>query len=171
MIEPHEFVDDGSGAGCDVCPLVRVHPVHVAAAPPPAREMNAVGSDTGRVMVAAPPTSVLGALTTNATGHRRIIFDAVTDAGARGVTSIEAAAMLPPTRQGGPQVSNRTASRLGELWEEGLVTIARERGSCRLGVCRRHHKPDDVHRASAPCDVHGKPLTRDGASIWVRTAS
>jgi hypothetical protein len=129
-------------------------------------EANAVGSPTGRIAREAPETSVRAALTVKAGSHREIIAAALVRAD-NGLTSIEAAALLPLTAQHTPQVSNRSASRLGELWEEGRATILRQRGACVLGECWLHEKPQYVHRPTAPCDRHGKPLSRGGASIWV----
>jgi hypothetical protein len=139
------------------------------AVPNPA-EMNAVGSPTGRVARDAPETSVDAARAVGAKGQRATVLRALRAAGADGLTSIEAAAIMPPTRQGGPQVSNRAVSRLGELWEAGEAYVARERGRCVLGKCRPHRKLErDPHKPTAPCEMHGKPLTRDGASIWRAT--
>lgn len=134
-----------------------------------AATMNADRSPTGRVARDAADTSVAAATRTRAPSHRWIILRALALAGERGLTSIEAAAALPPTRHGGPQVSNRSASRLGELWELGAAAILRERGSCVLGSCHPHDKPQAVHRPTARCDVHGRAVTRDGASVWVVT--
>lgn len=148
-------------------PPVEVDPPrHLAAVPETPAEMNAVGSPTGRVDREAPETSVGAARSTGAKGQRALLHRELFDAGIEGLTSIEAAALMPLTRQGGPQVSNRAASRLQELWEEGRAYIARERGRCVLGECRPHDKPRHIHRPTADCTLHGKPLTRDGASIW-----
>jgi hypothetical protein len=75
--------------------------------------------------------------------------------------------LLPATRQGGSQVSNRSASRLDELWEAGEVAVLRQNGVCVLGQCQQHKKPDVVHRPTATCWGHGEPVTRDGANVWV----
>jgi hypothetical protein len=133
----------------------------------PAASANAVGSLTGRVARNAPPASMAAAHRAGAAGHRQIIARLLVEAGAYGVTSIEAAAALPLTAQGGAQVSNRSASRLGELWEAGIATVARRHGACAIGVCQPHSKPATVHRPSAPCDVHGEPITRAGAAVWI----
>jgi len=77
-------------------------------------------------------------------------------------TSIEIAEAIPQIK-----VSNRAASRLGELWEEGRAAIVRERGVCVLGECRPHNKPHIIHKPTAPCGIHGKPKTRSGASLWM----
>jgi hypothetical protein len=129
--------------------------------------MNAVGSPTGRVSAEPPATSVAAARRTNAGGHREILHEALVDRGALGLTSIEAAAKLPPTAQGGAQVSNRSSSRLGELWEEGRAAVLRENGVCVLGFCHGHDKPRVVHRPQAHCETHGRPRTRSGAAVWV----
>jgi hypothetical protein len=134
--------------------------------PQPAASMNRVGSPTGRVERDAPDTSRQAAARTRAPAHRAIVLAALDHVGDAGMTSIEVAAILPLTRQGGPQVSNRAASRLGELWEAGQAYIVRERGHCTIGACHPHRKPTIIHKPSAPCETHGKPLTRDGAAIW-----
>lgn len=174
IVTDHPFIPDPGGEpeDCFSCPLPKAHKVHTAAepeTPPTPAEMNAVGSPTGRVRAAPVETSIDAAVRTNATGHRGIILAALREAGEKGLTSIEAAAVLPPTAQGHPQVSNRSASRLGELWEQGDATILREHGLCTLGVCVPHVKPDAPHRPTAACATHGKPVVRDGASIWVVT--
>lgn len=164
----HAFEADDLG-DCQHCPLPAKHPTHNVPEPlpPTAAEMNAVGSPTGRVREGSPETSVDAAVRTDATGHRGIILNGLREAGERGLTSIEAAAILPLTAQGHPQVSNRSASRLGELWEAGHAAILRQQGTCALGVCQPHSKPDAPHRPTAACPVHGKAVTRDGASVWV----
>jgi hypothetical protein len=133
---------------------------------PPAT-MNAVDSPTGRVMRDAPDSSVVAAVSFDTRSHRYAAKCALADAGFRGMTSIEVARILPRGRDGHPQNSNRASSRLGELWEAQVATIKRERGVCVLGVCHPHSKPGIVHRPSAPCDLHGKPLKRDNANIWL----
>lgn len=145
-------------------------PDHHSHALPPAATMNATGSPTGRVTRDAPDTSRRAAQAVRAPGHRQIIAQALLTAGTAGLTSIEAAAALPYTRHGGPQVSNRSASRLGELWEAGQATIRRQWGVCVLGVCHPYNKPAVVHRPSASCPVHGPAVTRDGAAVWVAVA-
>lgn len=157
-----------SGSWCRLCdsrgiPVADREPY---AAPRPA-EMNAVGSPTGRVRSDAPATSVAAARVTPARGHREIIHARLVERGALGLTSIEAAALLPATAQGGAQVSNRSASRLGELWEEGRAAVLREAGVCEVGVCHPHDKPRVVHRPTAECPVHGAIRTRSGASVWI----
>ena len=137
------------------------------AEPGEAAALNATGSPTGRAASVAAPASLTAAKATRAGTHRGIIYDHLVTAGSHGMTSIEAAAVLPLTAQGGPQVSNRAASRLSELWEEGRITVLRRHGTCALGVCHPHAKPAAPHRPMAPCTVHGAPVTRDGAAIWV----
>ena len=132
-----------------------------------AAEYNKDYSATGRITTDAADTSVDAASSFSVESHRQIILDALDDAGGSGLTSIEAARYLPLTAQGTPQVSNRSASRLQELWERRSAAIAREHGRCVLGVCHPHHKPDTVHKPTADCDRHGKPLRRGGASIWI----
>jgi hypothetical protein len=148
-----------AGASCRLCdhrgvPQSQREPY---VAPAGAAAMNAVGSPTGRVTSDAPETSVSAARRSNAGGHREIIHAALVQRGPLGLTSIEAAARLPATAQGGAQVSNRSASRLGELWEEGRAAVLRERGVCVLGECHGHAKPQVVHRPQAACEVHGRP--------------
>lgn len=142
-------------------------PRRLRAVPETPVEMNAVGSPTGRVDRDAPETSVDAARAVGAKGQRALLHRALFNAGAEGLTSIEAAALMPLTRQGGPQVSNRAASRLQELWEEERAYIARERGRCVLGQCHPHEKERRrPHKPTAACETHGRPLTRGGASIW-----
>ena len=81
-----------------------------------AAEFNATGSPTGRISRDASSTSVHAATTVNAPSHRAIILDALVRFGP--LTSIELAHLMPLTRQGTPQVSNRSSSRLGELWRK-----------------------------------------------------
>lgn len=162
----HRFVSDLIGLCLD-CNRPEPDPVHQ---PRTAAAMNATGSPTGRVTRDAPATSVEAAEAVPTRGHRQIILTGLVAAGVRGLTSIEAAALLPLTRHGGPQVSNRSASRLGELWEAGQATIARTWGTCTLGVCHRHDKPVAIHKPTAPCAVHGTAQVRDGASVWVAVA-
>ena len=125
----NEWHMDGNGW----VPLCRAHlpAKDVAAEPEPqgtlfadAATMNRDGSPTGRVTRDAPSTSVAAARKTGASSQRQIILAAIRHR-PDGMTSIEAAAIMPLTKQGGPQVSNRAASRLGELWELGEVTVLR----------------------------------------------
>jgi len=127
-------------------------------------EMNAVGSPTGRVQHEPAEASVIAARRTSAKSHRGIIMAAIAG---HSVTSREAARFLPVDRDGNPQNSNRAASRLQELWEEGRIAVQREQGHCVLGSCHPHSKPTSIHLPMAPCDVHGRPIHRDGAAIWV----
>lgn len=129
-------------------------------------QMNATGSQTGRVMNEPAETSVAAAKSFNTRSHRDLAYQALV-AVPGGLTSIQIARILPSGRDGNPQNSNRASSRLGELWEEGRATILRERGTCELGLCRPHHKPSTVHRPTAPCDRHGRIVKRGGAAIWV----
>jgi hypothetical protein len=129
--------------------------------------MNAVGSGTGRVMAGTSDTSRDAAIRVGAGTQREIAYRALAEAGEVGLTSIEVAERLPLTHQGYPQNSNRSASRLGELWEEGRVAVKRQIGVCVLGVCHHHDKPAVVHRPMAPCVIHGKPMTRGGAARWI----
>lgn len=128
--------------------------------------INAVDSPVGRIMRDSGEASVRAAAKVPVRGHRALVLGAVRAAGPTGRTSIEAARYLT-AQTGTVQVSNRTASRLGELWEAGLIAIQRERGVCVLGGCRTHAKPGVVHRPTAACLAHGKPILRDGASVWV----
>jgi hypothetical protein len=135
--------------------------------PTAAVAMNATDSPTGRVPGHMPQTSVDAAQSFNARSHRALAYAALVDAEASGLTSREIAKLLPVDRDGHPQNSNRSASRLGELWEEKLATVKRERGQCVLGGCSPHAKPSLIHKPQEPCAMHGKPLRRDGAAIWV----
>lgn len=158
-----------SGKWCRLCDVRRI-PVEDRepyVAPAGAAAMNAVGSPTGRVTSDAPATSVAAARITPARGHREIIHARLVERGSLGLTSIEAAALLPATAQGGAQVSNRSSSRLGELWEEGRAAVKREMGTCVLGECHPHDKPSVVHRPSATCQIHGPAFTRSGAAVWI----
>lgn len=150
---------DEDGDEQEPTPEFQFHDVNAAA-------MNAVGSDTGRVERESSDTSRRAAFSIDAKNQRGRILEALREAGISGLTSIEAAAIMPLTRQGGPQVSNRAASRLGELWESGVAYVVREGGRCVLGECHEHAKPRVIHKPVAPCMVHGKPLTRDKAAIW-----
>jgi len=133
-------------------------------------QMNASNSPTGRVMNDPARASVDAARSFDAKSHRAIAYRAVAHS-ADGLTSIEVARLLPVGRDGNPQNSNRSASRLGELWEEGRLTIQRERGACVLGVCHPHQKPRVVHRPTASCWMHGAIARRDGAGIWTVTGA
>lgn len=136
--------------------------------PDTAANMNRVGSPTGRVDREMVATSVNAARKAGANTLREQVCAAViANTGPwrkGGLTSIEVAVVIPQIK-----VSNRAASRLGELWEEGRVAILREHGVCELGVCHPHHKPGTVHRPTAACPLHGKAVTRGGASVWVST--
>jgi hypothetical protein len=132
--------------------------------------MNAVDSPTGRVMRDAPESSVAAAMSFDPRSHRYAAKCALEAAGFRGMTSIEVARILPRGRDGNRQNSNRASSRLGELWESQVATVKREHGVCVLGVCHPHAKPRVIHHPSAPCDLHGRPLKRDGANIWLALA-
>lgn len=134
--------------------------------PQTAADFNRDDSETGRVFTDAPASSTDAARATDARGHRALILRMLARAGDDGLTSKEAARRLPRTRDGDRQLSNRSSSRLGELWELGEATIIRSRGACILGVCHPHDKPARVHRPTLPCDRHGTPMRRDGANIW-----
>jgi hypothetical protein len=123
--------------------------------------MNAVGSPTGRVMRDSPDTSTAAAHRAGAPTLRELVHTEL-QSDPWGCTSIELARRIPQL-----VVSNRANSRLGELWEEGRAAVLREHGRCELGVCRVHVKPGAVHRPQAPCELHGKPTTREGAAVWV----
>jgi len=135
----------------------------------PAARMNATGSPTGRVRRDAPETSQNAALTARAPSARVILLRALHEAGRSGLTSLDLAPLLPARRDGAPQPPNIAGARLGELWEAGEATIVREWGVCILGACHPHAKPAVVHRPSMSCPVHGRPVIRDGAAVWVST--
>jgi hypothetical protein len=150
-------------------------PVPAPAGPPtgphsPA-EYNRDDAPTGRVFTGASASVTDAAAATDARGHRAIILRLLAAAGDRGLTSKEAARRLPRTADGDRQLSNRSSSRLGELWELGQATVIRSRGACILGVCHPHHKPEQVHRPTAPCTAHGAPMRRDKANIWRLTTA
>jgi len=134
-------------------------------------DYNRTNSPTGRVFRGAPPSVYQAADLTDARNHRAIVLRMLIAAHERGVTSKEAAARMPRTRDGDRQLSNRSSSRLQELWEMGAATIIREHGACILGVCHLHDKPRTVHRPSASCSVHGLPIRREGANIWRITST
>lgn len=136
--------------------------------PPPRQpaDYNTDDSDTGRVFRGASQSVRDAAELVDARGHRARILRMVIAAGDHGLTSKEAARDMPRTAEGDRQLSNRSSSRLGELWELGQVTVVRAGGACILGVCHPHHKPRIVHRPTAACARHGSPLRRDGANIW-----
>lgn len=135
----------------------------------PARAMNATGSPTGRVRGGAALTSVAAARTVPAMTHRQLVMQTLTNAGRTGATSIEIARLLPPRRDQAPQPPNIAGARLSELWEAGVATVERAWGCCRLGVCHPHDKPGTVHRALTACGVHGDPVSREGAAVWLST--
>lgn len=160
----------------DVCPLCRRHHSALSSCelpqdrrpaepivPTTAASMNRVGSPTGRVERDASDTSVTAAKRVNAKSQRAVILALLGDVGEHGLTGIEIGRLMADP----PLVSSRTLPRLGELWEESLVVVVRERGRCVLGECHEHDKPRAVHKPCSRCEIHGKPLTRDGASVWV----
>lgn len=176
----HQDCGDGLGCWCPRCQMLpgdvrcrnwdpvekdgrkgAVLPTRTAAA------RNAVGSTTGRVTTAAPDMSLFASESFDAVGQRELVHRALLHAGGDGLTSIEAAAFLPKTAQGGDQVSNRSASRLGELWEEGRAAVLRVYGCCEIGVCHPHDKPTTVHRPSMACETHGEVVTRERAAVWL----
>jgi hypothetical protein len=132
----------------------------------PARVANRDGSNTGRIMIDAGDASRRAAATVNVNTQRGAILAAMRRR-PEGITSIECVAFMPRNRHGLPQSTNLASTRLGELWEAGAATILRQRGSCVLGECHPHDKPYAVHRPTMECDTHGKPLLRNGASIWI----
>ena len=166
MTERHPYAGSDLLGRCFDCARPETDPIH---APASAAQMNATGSPTGRVRRDAPPVSVAAARRVRGPNHRQIIARALTDARLDGLTSIEAARLLPARRDGQPQPPNIAGARFSELWEAQAATIKRAWGVCVLGVCHPHAKPGTVHRASAACPVHGPAVTRDGASVWVST--
>lgn len=127
----------------------------------PAAQMNALGSPTGRVTRDASETSVGAARRVRAGAQRALILAILKGAGERGATAIEVGQQMDP-----PLISSRTLPRMGEMWEEGLMYVVRERGRCVLGECHPHDKPRQIHTPVSRCDRHGSPVKRGGASVW-----
>lgn len=171
MTARHDFWETDLLGLCLDCGQPPDHFNHRPAPPPgpPAAAMNRTGSPTGRVRSGAPGTSVTAARRVPARSQRSLVMQALTNAGRPGATSIELARQLPARADGAPQPPNIAGARLSELWEDGTATVERAWGCCRIGVCHPHEKPGTVHRALAACDVHGPPVTRDGAAVWIST--